>query len=102
MAAPNRFYEKHTTALPERGIVTLNALAGTPADTSRPPLFEQPAAVVPVTGTLAYEPVRTFVDPLEDLYEPVVPGAVPAWESTPRPYSDLYAVIMRLSANRKQ
>lgn len=117
LSEPARFYEKHTTAFPRQVIRALDPFAEPPAPVEKTPLFEQPAAPAPsfragsppVTpaggsgnGTAPREPAPHSADPLEDLYEPAGAGVVPAREQTSRPYGDLYAVIMRLSKDRKQ
>jgi hypothetical protein len=117
LSAPGKFYEKHTTSLPELGILNLNALSGTPVDEKRDRIFEplQPAAAFPVPdsqqvypkgtpedGNGVLKPVRSFIDPLEDLYEPADTGFVPVRAGTSQPYNDLYAVIMRMTMNRKR
>lgn len=113
LSAPSRFYEKHSTSLSEYDLNTLNARSGASQDQPREVIFEPPAQqAVPEmaagtgrgvpAGTPLAQPCTSFVDPLEDLYEPVEAGFVPVWEKTSHPYSDLYAVIMRMSTSKKR
>lgn len=116
LSAPGKFYEKHSTTLSEFDLMTLNAMTAIPADTSgaeersRDILFEplRPGSKEPVpaeTGAAAKsppQPVMSFIDPLEDLYEPIEAGFVPVWEKKSQPYSDLYSVIMRMTPGKKQ
>lgn len=111
LSAPGRFYEKHSTSLSEYDLTNLNARSGGSPDQPREVIFEQAHQAVPemAFGTRnelhappPMQPRTSFIDPLEDLYEPVEAGFVPVWEKAAHPYSDLYAVIMRMSTSKKR
>lgn len=114
ISSPSKFYEKHSTTLSNFDLMTLNAMTGAAEPVEKEPddiVFEpaRPAntgtAMQKKDGTPAAEtprPVMSFVDPLEDLYEPVEAGFVPVWEQKPQPYNDMYSVIMRMSAGKRR
>ena len=112
LSAPGRFYEKHTTSLSEFDLMTLNAMAAVPAETQSKDVIFEPARPAspertPVEGgtdpaPVQSQPVMSFIDPLEDLYEPVATGFVPVWEKSAHPYTDLYSVILQMSSGKKR
>jgi len=116
LSLTGKFNEKQSVNLPELDVLILEGLAGVLADEPCDLIFEPARQVAPVPGTgigltapvitprcygAGGERVRSFVDPLEDLYEQVDAGNKPVKERSAHQYTDLYAVIMRMTMNNK-
>ena len=113
ISSPRKFYEKHPTTLSNFDLMTLNAMTAGAVENEPDDIVFEPARPGPEPGPAVFtkeetgapespRPVMSFVDPLEDLYEPVEASFVPVWEQKSQPYHDMYSVIMRMTAGKKR